>query len=105
MPWKKVGVVGGGTMGQGIAEMLASKGLDVMLAEKNQKRLNQAIEAIEISLDKQLEKWAITQAEKKLILSKIHRADSLDQMKHCGLVIETITEDLDEKKKLFRQMD
>lgn len=105
MPWHRIGVVGGGTMGQGIAEMLASQGLDVVLKEKTQKQLDHAITAIEISLDKQLEKWAITHAEKRMILSKIHTVSSLEEMKHCELVIESITEDLDEKKKLFKEMD
>jgi len=105
LPWHRIGVVGGGTMGQGIAEMLASQGLDVVLKEKTQKQLDHAITAIEISLDKQLEKWAITHAEKRMILSKIHTVSSLEEMKHCELVIESITEDLDEKKKLFKEMD
>lgn len=64
MFFKKIGVIGGGTMGQGIAEMLAVKGLDVLLVEQSPEKLDHAYEMIETSLDKQLEKWAITQAEK-----------------------------------------
>lgn len=64
MQFKKIGVIGGGTMGQGISEMLASKGIDVLLVEQTPEKLDYAYNMIETSLDKQLEKWAITQAEK-----------------------------------------
>lgn len=103
--FKKIGVVGGGTMGQGIAEMLAVSGLDVLLVEKTPERLDQAWDMIELSLDKQIEKWAITGAEKKLILSRIHKTPDIRQLAETDLVIETITEDLDAKKEVFRQLD
>ncbi len=66
MVFNKIGVVGAGTMGQGIAEMLASRGLEVLLIERTPERLDQAWEQMEISLDKQIEKWAITIPEKKI---------------------------------------
>ena len=105
MNFKKIGVIGGGTMGQGIAEMLAAKGLDVMLVEKTMERLDYSYEMIETSLDKQLEKWAITQAEKKLILSRIQKVTHFAELSSCDMVIETITEDLDAKQKVFNQLD
>lgn len=105
MAHQPIGVVGGGTMGQGIAEMLAGKGLEVVLVERNAEKLAEARERIENQLDKQLEKWAITKAEKKLILSRIHPALSLEHLGDCGMVIESITEDLEEKKELFVQLD
>ncbi|WP_054941321.1 3-hydroxyacyl-CoA dehydrogenase family protein [Paenibacillus ihuae] len=105
MNFKKIGVIGGGTMGQGIAEMLAAKGLDVMLVEKTTERLDYSYGMIETSLDKQLEKWAITQAEKKLILSRIQKVTHFAELSSCDMVIETITEDLDAKQKVFNQLD
>lgn len=105
MNFKKIGVIGGGTMGQGIAEMLAAKGLDVMLVEKTTERLEYSYEMIETSLDKQLEKWAITQAEKKLILSRIQKVTHFAELSSCDMVIETITEDLEAKQKVFNQLD
>lgn len=92
-------------MGQGIAEMLAAKGLDVMLVEKTAERLNYSYEMIETSLDKQLEKWAITQAEKKLILSRIQKVTHFAELSSCDMVIETIVEDLEAKQKVFNQLD
>ncbi|MFE4710100.1 MULTISPECIES: 3-hydroxyacyl-CoA dehydrogenase family protein [Bacillales] len=105
MNFKKIGVIGGGTMGQGIAEMLAAKGLDVMLVEKTEERLDYSYDMIETSLDKQLEKWAITQAEKKLILGRIQKVTHFAELSSCDMVIETIIEDLEAKQKVFHQLD
>lgn len=105
MQYKKIGVIGGGTMGQGIAEMLAAKGLEVVLVEKDDERMEHSWAMIELSLDKQLEKWAITGAEKKLVLSRIHKTTDLKELPSCHMVIETISEDLDLKKSLFRKLD
>ncbi|KOP63796.1 3-hydroxyacyl-CoA dehydrogenase family protein [Paenibacillus solani] len=105
MYFKKIGVVGGGTMGQGIAEMLAAKGLDVLLVEKTPEKLDYSYRMIEASLDKQLEKWGITQAEKKLILSRIQKVTHFAELSSCDMVIETIIEDLEAKKEVFAQLD
>jgi 3-hydroxybutyryl-CoA dehydrogenase len=105
MIFAKIGIVGVGTMGQGIAEMLASKGLDVLVCEITSQKLEEALQAIEITLDKQIEKWAITEAEKKLILSKIHKTVHIRQLAECDMVIETVTEDPLIKKEIFRELD
>lgn len=105
MKFTTIGVVGAGTMGQGIAEMLAAKGLEVYISEKTPRKLEQVIQFIEISLDKKLEKWAITPAEKKLILSKLHLANKLEELADCDLVIESVTEDLQIKKNIFSTLD
>ncbi|RKP57011.1 3-hydroxybutyryl-CoA dehydrogenase [Cohnella endophytica] len=103
--FKIIGVVGAGTMGQSIAEMLAVKGMDVHLVERTPERLQNAREMLEQSLDRQMERWAITAAEKKLTLNRIHMETSLQYLTDCDLVIETISEDLDAKKEVFRQLD
>ncbi|CAM3127580.1 3-hydroxyacyl-CoA dehydrogenase NAD-binding domain-containing protein [Paenibacillus lupini] len=102
---KKIGVIGAGTMGQGIAEMLASKGLDVYLIESSEERLTYGMQMIELNLEKQIEKWALTQAEKKLILNRIHPCQTYNELADCELVIESITEDLESKKLVFKQLD
>ncbi len=103
--FRVIGVVGAGTMGQSIAEMLAVKGLDVHLVEKTPEKLQQAREMLEASLDRQMERWAITAAEKKLTLNRIHMETSLQHLADCELVIETISEDLESKMEVFRQLD
>lgn len=105
MAMKKIGVVGVGTMGQSIAEMLAANGLDVCLVEKNEERLNQGVHMIEQSLDKKIEKWAITQSEKKLVMNRIHKAVDYMELAECDMVIESITEDLLIKKAIFQDLD
>jgi 3-hydroxybutyryl-CoA dehydrogenase len=102
---RKAGVVGVGTMGQGIAEMLAYNGLDVHIIEKSNELLVHAIAMIEQSLDKQMERWALTHAEKKIIMSRIHPVESLAGLPGCELVIETITEELESKRDIFEQLD
>jgi len=103
--FRKIGVVGVGTMGRSIAEMLAVKGLDVLLVEKSQSTLNEALALLEASLDRQMERWAITLAEKKLILNRIHKQKSPQDLAECDLVIEAASEDLDVKKLLFKELD
>ncbi|RXZ80217.1 3-hydroxybutyryl-CoA dehydrogenase [Paenibacillaceae bacterium] len=102
---RKIGVVGMGTMGQGIAEMLSFKGLDVYVIEKTAERLDHGMAMVELSLDKQIEKWALTQAEKKLVLNRIHRITELADLKDCELIIETITEDLQSKLEVIKEID
>lgn len=92
-------------MGQSICEMLAANGLEVYLADQGEDRLAQAMGMIEQSLDKQLERWALTIAEKKLILSRIHPKPGLNDLRECELIIETITEDLDSKLEIFKALD
>jgi 3-hydroxybutyryl-CoA dehydrogenase len=105
MMFRTIGVVGGGTMGQGLAEMLALKGLDVILVEKTSDKLQHAIEMITISLDKQIERWSLTEAEKKSILSKIQLSMDLQSLHTCEMIIETISEDLNAKKHVFFQLN
>src|SRR5690554_4231361 len=101
----KIGVIGAGTMGQGIAEMLASHNIEVYMVEKTSEKLDDAWNSIVLSLDKQIEKWSMTQAEKKLVLSKIHKETCENRLSQCGMIIETITEHLQLKKQLFMELD
>jgi 3-hydroxybutyryl-CoA dehydrogenase len=103
--FRTIGVVGAGTMGRSIAEMLAVKGLDVYLVEQSGEHLELAMEMLEASLDRQMERWSITSTEKKLILNRIHKQKSLQDLADCDLVIETISEELDAKKAIFEALD
>lgn len=105
MHFTKVGLIGIGTIGQGIAEMLAKSGLDVYMLETSEEKVKAAMAAINSSLDKQIEKWGITQTEKKLILSHLRVVDNMEEFASCQLIIESITEDLDLKKEMFRKLD
>ncbi|SFJ69237.1 3-hydroxyacyl-CoA dehydrogenase family protein [Thermoflavimicrobium dichotomicum] len=102
---EQIVVIGGGTMGQGIAEFFASKGLDTTILEKTAELAEKAKQQIELSLAKKLSKWAITLAEKKLILSRLHFTNETGVLKQADLVIEAVTEDLEIKKEVFRICD
>lgn len=102
---QRVGVVGAGTMGRGIVEMLAENEIQVVLIDKTDEVLVEAQKQIDLSFEKKLEKWAITASEKKMHLSHIQYTTALDVLKDVDLVIESITEDMELKKKLFNQLD
>ncbi|MCL6458499.1 MAG: 3-hydroxybutyryl-CoA dehydrogenase [Gorillibacterium sp.] len=105
MLFAKIGLIGIGTIGQSIAEMLAKSGLDVYMLETSQEKFNNALSSISNTLDKQIEKWGITQTEKKLILSHLRKASTIEEFKTCQMVIEATTEDLDNKKDIFLKLD
>ncbi|WP_124728703.1 3-hydroxyacyl-CoA dehydrogenase family protein [Staphylospora marina] len=92
-------------MGRGIAELLASRGLETTVLEQSEESARQAVHHIELSLDKQLAKWGITPAEKKLTLSRIRATSDPEALRNADLVIESVYEDLDTKKSVFRLCD
>ncbi len=104
MAWKKIGIVGLGTMGQAIAEMLAKKQYTVLVQDATPELMEQAIKAIDGQLEKQVSRWSLTGAEKKSILTHIQCVASLDDFAQCDLVIETITEDAQAKHALFARL-
>lgn len=105
MKFTKIGLIGVGTVGQGIAEMLAKSGLDVYMLERSNEKLDAAIATISNGLDKQIEKWGITASEKKLILGHLRKAEAIEDLASCQLVIESTTEDIDNKKAIIRKLD
>jgi 3-hydroxybutyryl-CoA dehydrogenase len=105
MSIRHVGVVGAGTMGKGITHMLAEQGIDVWLIARSTREIDQAKATIESLLDKEIEKWAITEGEKKVILSRIQYTTDLEVLREAELVIESIDEELAAKKGLFDRLD
>jgi 3-hydroxybutyryl-CoA dehydrogenase len=102
---KKVAVVGGGTMGNGIAQVFATNGFDVELVDARPEFVDRAIGAITKSLDRVAKKqeWPADRATG--ILKRIHGGTSLDVARDCGLVIEAVTEDFAVKKQIFQTLD
>ena len=105
MDVKKVGVVGAGTMGNGIAHVFAVSGYDVVLMDVEESFLERAIAVINKNLDRMIKKEKITEADKKAALSKIKKTVSIKDMADCDIVIEAATEDYAIKKKIFRDLD
>lgn len=105
MEIRKVGIVGAGTMGSGIAESVAEKGYEVVLVDRTDELIEDARNRIELSLNKKLEKWAITEAEKRVTLSRIHPTSQLISITPVDLVIEAVAEDPEVKTEIFRTLD
>ena len=102
---KSVAVVGGGTMGNGIAQVFASKGYDVLLLEVDEGRLDRARAAIGSSLDRIVKKGTLTAPDREAILARIKGTTRAAELSGVGLVVEAILEDAAAKKSLFATLD
>jgi 3-hydroxybutyryl-CoA dehydrogenase len=105
MEISKVGVCGAGLMGHGIAQIAAQAGYDVVLREVDQARLDKGIGRIEKQLARAVEKERIDQAEADAVRGRIHGTLDYSDFAGCDLVIEAITEDLEAKLELWRELD
>ena len=92
-------------MGQGIARVVAATGTDVILIDKDLQLANKAYDEISDKLDKEIERWGITESEKKAILARITPAGDYKPAKQSPMVIEAIQEDLEAKKLLLAHLD
>jgi 3-hydroxybutyryl-CoA dehydrogenase len=102
---KKIAVIGGGTMGNGIAHVCAMTGYDVTLIETDQKFLDRAIGTITKNLERMVAKEKITEKDKNDTLAKIKGSTSLDSAKDSQIVIEAVFEDLKVKLDIFSKLD
>ena len=102
---KKIAVVGGGTMGNGIAQVFATSGFDVELIDSKSEFVERALGTVAKNLDRVAKKQAWDDAKSKAILGRIHGSTSLDAAKDCQLVVEAVTESLELKKQIFTTLD
>ena len=100
-----IGVVGSGTMGNGIAQTAATKGFNVVVCDINDEFLQKAIGNIEKSLDRFVKKETLSEADKTSALSKIKTTTKLEDLKDCRLIVEAATESFDVKKQIFQTLD
>ena len=105
MEISKVGVVGAGTMGNGIAQVFASSGFDVVMRDVGQAQLDRGMSAIQKSLGKFVEKGKLSQEDSETALDRITTTTELSDMRHCGLVVEAIFENFDAKAATFKELD
>jgi len=101
----KVGVVGSGIMGAGIAEVAAKAGIEVVLRSRRIETAEGMIASLEKSLAKQVEKGRLADEERTGVLSRVSGTEKLADLADCDLVIESVVEDLAVKKHLFNQLD
>ena len=101
----KVMVVGAGVMGRGISRLLAGTGIEVTLVDLSQKIIKECLELLSEEMDLDIQKWGMTESEKKAILSRIKWTTEYEDAAEVDLVIEAIPEDLEFKQKLFAKLD
>jgi len=102
---RAVGIVGAGTMGQGIAVACAAAGLDVLVSERTPQAAQQAMAEIVHALDNDIAKWRRTESEKRAILARIRTVDSFGALEAAQLVVEAVPDDLELKASIFQELD
>jgi 3-hydroxybutyryl-CoA dehydrogenase len=102
---KKVGVVGCGLMGHGIAQVAAQGGYDVVVREVDQAALDKGLGKIEKQLARAVEKGKAEQADANAVRGRIQGTTDYADLADCDLVIEAITEDLERKLEMWRELD
>ena len=105
MEIRKIGVVGAGTMGNGIAQACAAAGLDVVMTDVAQAALDRAVSTLSGSFDRLIKKEKMTAEQKAAALARIKTATDLAALKDSDLIIEAATENLELKLKIFKQLD
>lgn len=101
---KKVGVIGAGQMGNGIAHVAALAGFDVVLNDVSADRLKSGMATINGNLARQVSKKAVTEDDKTKAMARISLAEKLDDLADCDLVIETAVEKEEVKRKIFHEL-
>ena len=105
MTIKRVGIVGSGIMGSGIAEVAAKSGHDVVLRSRKRDSADAMVAALAKSLAKQVERAKLTDDESTAIRDRVTATANLHELADCDLVIESVVEDLGVKKELFKELD
>jgi 3-hydroxybutyryl-CoA dehydrogenase len=105
MSIKRVGVVGSGIMGAGIAEVAAASGHEVVLRSRSRSSADAMLSGLERSLKRQIEKGKRTEAERDEILGRVRATSDLHELADSDLVIESVVEDMAVKKHLFTELD
>ncbi len=98
-------IIGAGIMGQGIAQTVASSGMDVLIIEKDKDNLRHAKHSLGESIDREIKRWAMTSSEKKSIMSRISWETSNENINDYDLIIEAVDEDFDLKCSIFKKLD
>jgi 3-hydroxybutyryl-CoA dehydrogenase len=105
MEIKRVGVVGAGIMGAGIVQVCAQSGYEVLVSEINDELLQKGMGTVDHFLGRAVQKEKLTAEQKDEIMGRIKGTTNIGDFKDCDLVVEAIIENLDLKKKVFKQLD
>ena len=102
---KKVSVIGAGTMGNGIAQVFAQSGYKVVMRDIEDRFVEAGMKKIQKSLQRSVDKGRIIEKEKNAILSRIHGTTDIGELKDSDVVVEAIIENVELKKKVFKELD
>jgi 3-hydroxybutyryl-CoA dehydrogenase len=105
LPIRTIGVLGAGTMGNGIAHIFARSGFDVRLCDVEQRFLDRGMETIRRNLDREAAKGKLPADEARATLTRIHATLHRTALSDCDFVIEAATEKFDVKREIFRDLD
>lgn len=101
---QKIGVIGAGQMGNGIAHVCAMSGFDVLLNDVSEDRIKAGLATINGNMARQLSKRTISEEERQTALARIGIADRIEALSQCDLVIESATEKEEVKRKIFQSL-
>lgn len=105
MTIERVGILGSGIMGSGIAEVAAKSGFEVVLRSRKQETADAMVTSLEKSLAKQVERGKLEQGTADEVRARVSATDHLGALVDCDLVIESVVEDLEVKRSLFAELD
>lgn len=100
-----IGVIGAGTMGNGIAQTAASAGFSVIMCDVTSEFVERGLANISKSLDRFVKKETMTEVQKAEVLGRIKTTTKLEDLKGCALIVEAATENFDIKKTIFQKLD
>src|SRR4051812_26709509 len=104
MTIKRVGIVGSGIMGSGVAECAAKSGHEVVLRSREHATADGMVAGLEKSLAKQVEKGRLSEEDRTATIDRITATSDLGELANCDLVLESIVEDLPTKRHLFNEL-
>src|SRR5664279_4841113 len=105
MTVKRVGIVGSGIMGSGLAEVCGKAGFEVVVRSRAQSTADAMVAGLEKSLARQVDKGRMEATDRDDVLGRVRAVTDLSELSDCDLVIESIVEDLAAKKHLFNELD
>ena len=105
MTVKRVGIVGSGIMGSGLAEVSAKAGFEVVVRSRAQATADAMVAGLDKSLTKQVDRGKLAEEERTAILARVTATANLHDLHDCDLVVESVVEDLAVKKELFKELD
>jgi len=100
-----IGIIGAGTMGNGIAQTAAASGFDVVLCDISQDFVDKGFQNIVKSLDRFVKKETMTEEQKQEVLGRIKTSTNIEDLEDCTLIVEAATENFEVKKQIFQKLD